>query len=751
MLKFVFFVVLGIRVAATAEEILLDIFSSQNDRFKSTIHRVKLYSNNLAEVAHQVSLNKLLSAGYNEIIISGFPVSFQENSLQLLSTSNIEVHDYKVVTTIFPIQEHPLYSNKITELTDRITLLQKEKDEIQGKQQTYESQLVHLKEFISSLLLLTGSQPTGTVKKAGDYSEAMKLQQSESERLYKEINFLKSVEKEKQVEMDKLLILLQSIGGSSSSSAGFYMGEGGGMEQQRQQQQYRPPQKQMITDKQIYLHVTATSDEAKGSSSPSGALISGDVFLRYFVQPASWEPKYEITIENNPSTIVKDEKQMRTQPQSQPQEPYLMQLGFYAKVYQNTGMDWENIELSLSTTAPEDNIERLRFPERKSVSFAPQRQHPPPQYKTMAYGVARSIGGGRNEAGPIKMTSGMIFDGASPEMASGSLQDQDNMMPASLASVSTTSLGYLDSSYLYQVTHKVNLTSQSNNRRLKDYSQSYHHIFFMKEFSLPIQIFTYLSPAQGDRTAYRMAFGKYPAEETPLLPSSNVRITIESEFVGEGNDFPGMNGNQYFMQSLGKDQFLKVFYSNALPMNARIEEDRSTWFVKDSVKYKIVQEDKLITIKNTHKPGSAPTSSPKQSQNDLMLYVIAENIPVTTDEEIKITFLSPKVEDIIKEEKTTKDTDNTNNNNSGNDQTFLENILRKEYEKLKKGEVTSSSSSATSTTGNAALIAKSIYYSKSSGTIFWALWINHALFQSEISIPIQYKIVHPENKPIYFQ
>jgi hypothetical protein len=741
MLKFAFFVVVGI-MAATAEEILLDILSSQNDRFKSTIHRVKLYSNNLAEVAHQISLSKLLKPGNNEIIISGFPSSFMENSLQLLSTSNIEVHDYKVVTNIFQMQEYPFYANTITELTDQIALLQKEKDEIQGKKDIYGRQLVHLKEFISSLL--TGSQPTGTVKKASDYFEAMKLQQSESERLYKEINFLKSVEKEKQAEMEKLLVLLQSIGGGSAFSTNE-----GGMEKR---QQYFPLQKTPIIEKQIHLHVTASSDEAKSSSSSSSssvALISGDVFLRYFVQPASWEPKYEIKIENNPSTIVKDEKQMRTQPQSQQQqEPYLMQLGFYAKVYQNTGMDWENVELSLSTTAPEENIERLRFPERKSVSFAPQRQYPPPQYQTKSYGVARSIGGGRNEESKIMMKQSMMFDGAAPEMAS---IQEDNMMTASVSSVSTTSLGNLDSSYLYQVAHKVNLSSSSNYRRLKDYSNRYHHIFFMKEFSLPIQIFTYLSPAQGDRTAYRMAFGKYPAEETPLLPSSNVRITIESEFVGEGNDFPGMNGNQYFMQSLGKDQFLKVFYSNALPMNARIEEDRSTWFVKDSVKYKIVQEDKLITIKNTHKPGSASLSptTPKQSLNDLMLYIIAENIPVTTDEEIKITFLSPKLEEMVKEDKDTKSPEN--NNNSGNDQNFLENILRKEYEKLKKGEVSSSSSSSASTTGNAALIAKSIYYSKSSGTIFWALWINHALFQSEISIPIQYKIVHPENKPIYFQ
>jgi hypothetical protein len=292
----------------------------------------------------------------------------------------------------------------------------------------------------------------------------------------------------------------------------------------------------------------------------------------------------------------------------------------------------------------------------------------------------------------------------------------------------------------------------------------------MKEYSLPIHIFTYLAPAI-ETSGYRIAYGKFPENEIPLLSSSNVRIEIEDDFIGTSVDFQGMIANQNFLQNIGKDNFLKISYTNSVPLNSQVEEDRSTWFVKDSVKYKVISEEKSILLKNTHKPTTSTADKNNNEKEKFQLFIIVDSIPVTTEEDMKVNLIDPKPEDLntlsddtssdssrdrnnrdLRKEKSTassasSQTHHHHHHSLKDDQHFLENIVQKEYSKKSQNELKIPKNFLSS---GSSMISKTVYHSRNSGNLYWAIWIHTDSPNTELLIPLQYKIVRPENKMIYF-
>eukprot|EP00599_Poterioochromonas_sp_BG-1_P013960 CAMPEP_0173162964 /NCGR_PEP_ID=MMETSP1105-20130129/19628_1 /TAXON_ID=2985 /ORGANISM="Ochromonas sp., Strain BG-1" /LENGTH=387 /DNA_ID=CAMNT_0014082909 /DNA_START=122 /DNA_END=1285 /DNA_ORIENTATION=+ len=385
-------------------------------------------------------------------------------------------------------------------------------------------------------------------------------------------------------------------------------------------------------------------------------------------------------------------------------------------------MDWEDVDLYLTTSQPQ-SIFNIPMPARKAVYFQPQFQ---PQ-ANMMFGSAKKRAGGAHEAMLMADRGESLGGSLSFEFA--------RIAPAvpSAASVASNNVGGVDFSYIYHIQNPVNITSKWNPRRFLTSSlpNSYHHTMLIKSLTIPIDMFTYVAPAI-DATAYRIAFGKFPTDESPLIPSydlENSRIEIGDEYTGN-TVFRGMQSGQSFQQNVGSDPLVKVSYLTSLPTNSQVEEGKNTWFVKDSIKYKVITEEKTITIKNSHSTEATSLSS------DLMLFIVVDSVPSSTEEnDIKVNLISPSADELVNIE-----------DQKRNDEDFLTNILELEYEKKGKKEV-NAKRKGTAGSDEKEIIARTPYICKTSGNIYWAVWTKPAT--SEFSLSLKYKITRPFDKEVF--
>jgi hypothetical protein len=311
------------------------------------------------------------------------------------------------------------------------------------------------------------------------------------------------------------------------------------------------------------------------------------------------------------------------------------------------------------------------------------------------------------------------------------------------AQSAVTSLGNIDTSLIYHILHPVYLPSQSHLHRMislqPPFSQvnyATHHYLRIDQYNIPINIFTYIVTTNNDNnhqreqeskaTAQRMSFGKLPSSVTSsLIPSHDVRIYLGEEYVGQGTYFAGMSPNQIFIQPIGIDPLIQVTYSNHLPFHSQTNEDRSTWFVKDTVKYQVTLEEKLISIKNNHASQRSKVNINDKvveaSGDEPMLYIVAEAIPSSTHEDIKVQLLVPTLSEMIVK------------NDNITDQEFLQEILQKETRQATINKTRNKTSNISNSTR--------IYYSQSSGLVFWAIWMKG--YSSQTHVSLRFKIIRP--------
>ena len=95
--------------------------------------------------------------------------------------------------------------------------------------------------------------------------------------------------------------------------------------------------------------------------------IEGDITVQYLVDGAGWQPKYDI----------------RAQAVGEP-----IHLSYKANVYNNTGVDWKNVKLALSTAEPTRNMQKPQLTTWKIDSYSDRN------------------GGGNNDRDPATQPAG---------------------------------------------------------------------------------------------------------------------------------------------------------------------------------------------------------------------------------------------------------------------------------------------------------------------------------------------------------
>ena len=88
--------------------------------------------------------------------------------------------------------------------------------------------------------------------------------------------------------------------------------------------------------------------------------------------------------------------------------------------------------------------------------------------------------------------------------------------------------------------------------------------------------------------------------------------------------------------NLGLDKTIKIDTMAVFPKHSGREEEKSSWFERDSKKFRSRTEERVTTLSNTNFEKTEPA-----------FVIIVENLPVSTEEkDIKVELLFPSVKSI---------------------------------------------------------------------------------------------------------
>ncbi|HEY8400063.1 MAG TPA: DUF4139 domain-containing protein [Cytophagaceae bacterium] len=243
---------------------------------------------------------------------------------------------------------------------------------------------------------------------------------------------------------------------------------------------------------------------AVSADAPTQAILD----FNYIITNAGWSPIYDLRAKDSQSPV---------------------QLGFKAIVYQNTGFDWDNVKLTLSTANP---------------SLSGQKPHLPSTYLNFYVPVTRSVGGSaKKKLAAPSMAYSMDVDMGNEVMEEGidALKLESKTISDFTSVVQTT----LNSEYAVAIPYTV---PSGGNGQLVD----------IKKYDLPAE-YKYSAVPKMDKDAFLMAL--VAGWEDLSLVSGTANIYFEGTYIGE--TYLDLNSTRDTIDiSLGRDSKIVIERKN---------------------------------------------------------------------------------------------------------------------------------------------------------------------------------------------
>lgn len=285
--------------------------------------------------------------------------------------------------------------------------------------------------------------------------------------------------------------------------------------------------------------------------------VNADVTINYYVENAGWTPSYDLRATNNTTDI---------------------ELNHRAGVYQNSGLDWKDVLLTLSTGNPnEANIKPVLSPYLLSY-----QQYVLDERKKMKEMLAS------------RPQSGAVRDDVTAETEDGSGPGADIDGVFDYTTITENAL---------RVEYEISL-------RYTIASDGQAHNVVIQNRKIPAQ-YNYTVVPKLDPDVFLMA--RLTDWEDLNLVAGTARVYFDGTYVGQTAINPGST-NDTLLLNLGRDKSIAV---------KRIK-------AKDKSREKILNENKMatktfeITVRNTK---SIP-----------IRLIVEDQMPVSTDPSIKITY-----------------------------------------------------------------------------------------------------------------
>ena len=281
----------------------LNLFAGSEEKVvKSTIKKVTVYQQG-AQITRKC--NYSVSKGTSVIVIEGISPNIDPKSLQVKTSGEAVLLDSKY-NIFYPQPEpNPTPTNTIpAKILKEINLLQDSIADVQFKKSDITLQI----EVLQSEKAIIANN--GTIKGEGKVNDSIPLLQSALEfyhtkmnQINKEILFLQRDLSNKQKTLNRMNNRLASLNNYNYNNG-----------------LTRPGNKPPVNRIEITLSSTVAA--------------SGRIEVSYLVNGAGWIPLYDLRSEASQQKI---------------------DLTYKAQVYQNTGVDWDNVQLNLSTNNPYTN------------------------------------------------------------------------------------------------------------------------------------------------------------------------------------------------------------------------------------------------------------------------------------------------------------------------------------------------------------------------------------------------------------
>ena len=273
-------------------------FSGDGDIVKATTSDVTVYAQG-AQLFQKASYS--ISSGTSEIIIEGISPRIDQNSIQVKATGSVVILDTKY-TIYYPEPKAITLEGLPLKIRNDIKFLEDSLDRIAYEILDYQSEI----DVLNATKTILNNN--GMVKGMGKVNDSINLlKETVNYYMVKMVEINKSLSSLNQKKADKL----------KKQSA---------MQMRLQKlKQYQDSEGEVDEIGPIHrIVVTLTSKEA----------VSGKLNISYLVSSCGWTPMYDLRSDGLTSKI---------------------NLTYKAKIYQNSGLDWDEVNLSISTNDPYQN------------------------------------------------------------------------------------------------------------------------------------------------------------------------------------------------------------------------------------------------------------------------------------------------------------------------------------------------------------------------------------------------------------
>jgi uncharacterized protein (TIGR02231 family) len=270
------------------------LLANEKELIKSTLNEATVYSQG-AQLHHKASYS--IKAGITEISIEGISAYIDPKSLQVKATGNVVIIDSKY-TLFYPQPEVKVNEGipakivkEMAQLTDSLELLGFDLKEIQDEIAIYKA----AQNIISM---------NGAVRGSGKVNDSINLLKQTVEYYTNKMN-----------EINKKLLALEK----------------------KKKEKEKVQQRLQVRYDNLQNYQNQTYDAKKYAPIPRVVITlsaAGKISFSYLVSQAGWVPLYDIRSDSQTGKIS---------------------LTYKAQVFQNSGIDWDNIKLNISTNNPYAN------------------------------------------------------------------------------------------------------------------------------------------------------------------------------------------------------------------------------------------------------------------------------------------------------------------------------------------------------------------------------------------------------------
>lgn len=294
----------------------------------------------------------------------------------------------------------------------------------------------------------------------------------------------------------------------------------------------------------------------------SSQALGGILTLKYYVKNAGWMPMYDIQASSGKDKI---------------------QMIYRAQVYQNTGLEWKDVSLILSTSNPALGNTKPILTEWNLFFGYPNTYSQELNKNIPSNTFSYNYLGNNNRLGSTKITT----DDAS------SVESEESPIP-----VFTVNDNFLRTEYEIKTKYSISSDNKAHN-------------VIINNIDIPVKL-AYMTVPKLDNDAFLM--GKIVDwEDLNLIPAS-ARIYFDESYIGSTTVEPTSTKDTLYI-NLGRDRSIMVKRQN-------IKEKCKETFIEDQ---KVVTKTIEITVRNT--------------KGITLDFEIEDQIPITNDPNIKIKLI----------------------------------------------------------------------------------------------------------------